>query len=250
VAPDIRLSWGRNGREADRHEIYVGVDPDNLAFAGGTSESSFDTLALDLQLGQSYSWRVDEVNDVMDPSTWEGMVWSFTTADAISIDDMESYADAEFLEIWATWVDGFDDPANGSLVGNGAGGTPETGIVQAGSQSLPMSYGIGGAAQSEAARTFDVPMDWTGHGVQTLVLYFQGSPDNTGGALYVKINNTKILYDGAGDLGTATWQQWNIDLSAVGGNLSSVTSLTIGVEGAGATGVVYIDSIGLHPLAP
>ncbi|MCH8219556.1 MAG: discoidin domain-containing protein, partial [Planctomycetes bacterium] len=117
VAPDSALSWGRNGREADRHEVYVGADPDNLALAGGVSESSFDTLALDLQLGQSYAWRVDEVNEAMDPSIWKGIVWSFTTADTIPIDDMESYKDAEFLEIWATWVDGFDDPANGSLVG-------------------------------------------------------------------------------------------------------------------------------------
>ncbi|MCH7921328.1 MAG: LamG domain-containing protein, partial [Planctomycetes bacterium] len=182
VAPDTSLSWGRNGREADRHEVLIGSDPENLSSAGTVNENSLDTLALDLKLSQTYHWRVDEVNEAKDPSTWEGTVWSFTTADTIPIDDMESYKDAEFLEIWATWVDGFEDPANGSLVG-GVAGVPETDIVHGGNQSLPMDYDNGAAAQSEATRTFDAPMDWTRHGVAALVLFFQGSSNNTGGAL-------------------------------------------------------------------
>ena len=245
VAPDTSLSWGRNGREADRHEVYAGTDASNLPLAGSVGESSFSTGALDLQLGQTYSWRVDEVNDTMDPSTWMGDVWSFTIVDAISIDDMESYQDEEFLEIWATWIDGFDDPANGSLVGNGAAGTPETDRVHGGSQSLPLLYGNGGAAQSEATRTFDTPMDWTGHGVQSLVLYFEGSATNTGGNLYVKINDTKIPYDGnASNLMRLGWNKWTIALAeAAGADLSRVSSLTIGVDGG--QGVVLVDDIEL-----
>ena len=255
VAPDVTLSWGGKGREAVRHEIYVGVDPDNLAFAGGASESSLDTLALDLQLGQSYSWRVDEVNEAADPSTWQGAVWSFTTADTISIDDMESYKDEEFLEIWATWIDGFDDPGNnGAIVGavpSLGDFSPETTIVSGGDQSLPIHFDNSGAPRSEATHTFDSAMDWTKHGVQSLSLYFQGASENSGGQLYVKINNTKIPYDGdAGDLSGATWLLWNIDLSNAGGDLSNVSSLTVGIEGAGAVGVVYIDDIRLNPLAP
>ena len=243
VAPDSSLSWGRNGREADRHEVYVGTDPNNLSSAGTVTESSLDTLALDLQLGQTYHWRVDENNDVMDPSTWVGDVWSFTTAGTIPVDDMESYKDAEFFEIWATWIDGFDDPANGSLAG-GASGTPETDIVQDGSQSLPLTFDNSTAAVSEATRTFDAAMDWTKNGVQALVLYFQGSSDNTGGALYVKINDAKVAYDGdAADLMSFGWSKWYIPLSEVTGtDLSLVNSLTIGVDNGG-TGVVYIDSI-------
>ncbi len=53
---------------------------------------------------------------------------------------MESYKDAEFLEIWATWVDGFDDPVNNGSVVGGISGTPETGIVHGGRQSLPIDY--------------------------------------------------------------------------------------------------------------
>ncbi|MCH7921014.1 MAG: hypothetical protein IIC50_23955, partial [Planctomycetes bacterium] len=210
------------------------------------NENSLDTLALDLQLSQTYHWRVDEINDVMDPSTWQGAVWSFTTADIISIDDMESYEDKEFLEIWASWVDGFDDQANGSVVG-GVSGTPETGIVHGGSQSLPMTYDNSAAAQSEATRTFDAPMDWTGHGVQGLVLHFQGSSDNTGGQLYVKINDTRVDYDGdASNLMRSEWSEWTIALADLAGDLSRVNSLTIGVDGGGA-GVVYVDDIFLTP---
>ncbi|MCH8194426.1 MAG: hypothetical protein IIA65_10485, partial [Planctomycetes bacterium] len=52
VSPDVVLSWGRDGREADHHEVYVGPDPDNLASVGSVGESRLDTVALDLQLGQ------------------------------------------------------------------------------------------------------------------------------------------------------------------------------------------------------
>jgi len=66
----------------------------------------------------------------------------------------------------------------------------------------------------------------------------------------VKINGTKVAYDGdPGDLARFGWQVWNIDLSTVG-NVSSVRMLTIGVEGAGATGKLYIDDIRLYPKAP
>ena len=58
-------------------------------------------------------------------------------------------------------------------------------------------------------------------------------------------------YDGAAtDIAEALWQPWNIDLSAVGGNLSNITKLTIGIEGAGAAGVVYIDDVRLYPQVP
>ncbi|MCH8219073.1 MAG: hypothetical protein IH892_20120, partial [Planctomycetes bacterium] len=112
VAPDLTLSWGRNGREADSHDVYMGTDANDLSLAGRVSESGFDTLASDLQLGQTYYWQVVEVNDAMDPSEWAGAIWSFTTQESIVVDAMESYKDEEFFEIWATWIDGFEGPAN------------------------------------------------------------------------------------------------------------------------------------------
>ena len=246
VAAGVTLSWDRDGREAGRHDIYLGSDPNALSLAGSVQESSFETLATDLQVGQTYYWQVVEVNDTMDPMEWAGDIWSFTTVGTIAIDDMESYRDEEFLEIWATWMDGFDNPANnGSLVG-GVPGIPETGRIYGGGQSLPMLYDNSAAAQSEATLTFEAPMDWTKHGVQSLVLFFGGSPGSTGGQLYLKINDTKVSYDGASsDLMPLGWNRWTIPLSSISAStLSRVQSLTIGIEGNGS-GVLYVDEIQL-----
>ena len=250
VAADVTLSWDRDGREAARHDIYLGANADAISLAGSVTESSFDTLASDLQLGEAYYWQVVEVNDAMDPMEWAGDVWSFTTVGSIVVDDMESYRDKEFLEIWATWVDGFENPGNnGAIVGavpSLGDFSPETTIVNGGSQSLPIHFDNSAAPLSEATRTFDAVMDWSKHGVQSLVLFFEGSPANTGGQLYVKINETKISYDGApSDLMQSGWNQWTIPLSSVSeSTLSRVTSLTIGIEGSGS-GVVYVDEIEL-----
>ena len=250
VAPDVTLSWGRAGREVDRHEIYLGSDANDLPLVGSVGASSFDTLALDLQLSQGYHWRVDEVNEAMDPSHWPSDIWSFTTAGSVVVDDMESYKDEEFLEIWATWIDGFDDPANGALVGaDPAIGdfASETDTVRGGRQALPLWYDNTAAPTSEAARTFASAQDWTRAGVQGLVLYFYGDPENVPGQLYVRVNNTKVLYDG--DLETLQrvgWQKWYIPLTDhfSSNELARVQSMSIGIEGGGA-GVLLVDDISL-----
>ena len=106
-------------------------------------------------------------------------------------------------------------------------------IIHGGKQSMPLVYDNTAFAFSEATRTFDSPQNWTARGIKTLSVYFAGVAGN-GGQLYVKINSTKVAYDGdPADLARFGWQAWNIDLSTVG-NVSSVRSLTIGVEGSGA----------------
>ena len=156
--------------------------------------------------------------------------------------------------IWATWIDGFEDPANnGALVGaDPAIGdfAPETDIVNGGSQSLPIWFDNSTVAISEATRTFEQTQDWTRSGVTTLVLSFSRGAENTGnGRVYVKVNDTQVVYqEDPGTLppGWDQWTQWNIDLSALGTDLTRVRSLTIGIEGAGAKGVLYVDDIQLE----
>ena len=246
VPPTTHLSW-RAGREAASHDVHLGTDATDLPLVGNVTQSSFDTESLDLQLSETYSWQIREVNEAETPATWAGDLWSFTTTDAIVVDDMESYKDEEFLEIWATWADGFDDPANGSLVG-GVPGVPETGIVNGGSQSLPILYDNTVAAQSEATRTFEAPMDWSIGGAQTLVLFFYGTPGNSG-QLYLKVNGSKVVYDGdASAISTPLWTQWNIDFASVGANGQAVRTLTIGIEGG--SGTLFIDDILLYRVAP
>jgi hypothetical protein len=194
---------------------------------------------------------VDEVNSVEDPAVWAGSVQSFTTAGSIPVDDMESYKNAAGYYIFEAWVDGYQINDNGSLVGVGSDFEAEKTIVHGGSQSLPMFYGDLGIANSWATRAIETPKDWSQYGVKSLSLYFHGSTINTGGQLYLKVNDTKVPYVGLSDaLQREQWVFWAIDLSKVNTNIQNVTSLTIGVEGAGASGMLYVDDIQLYPLLP
>jgi concanavalin A-like lectin/glucanase superfamily protein len=168
------------------------------------------------------------------------------------VDDFEAYTDNKDASetIWQTWIDGYGIGTNGSQVGYATSPFAEMTIVNSGSQSMPFLYDNTGGITSEGTRTFTPGQDWTASGVKSLSLRFHGATTNTGGNLYIKINDTKVSYDGdAGDLSKLQWWAWNIDLSTVGANLSSVTKLTIGVEGAGK-GTIYIDNIQLYAETP
>jgi concanavalin A-like lectin/glucanase superfamily protein len=252
VAVEAALGW-RAGREAEVHEVYLSTDEaavaDGSAPAAEVAEDSYPLSGLDLQLGNTYYWKIDEVNEAEAISVWEGDVWSFATQAFIAIDDMESYDD-EDNRIYDTWIDGFVNET-GSTVGHLDAPFAETSIVHGGDQSMPLQFdNAGGVTTSEAELTLDRAQDWTGHGIQTLSLYFFGMSGNNG-QLYVKIDDTKVVYDGdAADIGRALWQPWNIDLSSAGANLQDVTMLTVGIEGAGARGTIYVDDIRLYPNAP
>jgi len=241
---DTALNW-RAGREAASHEVYFGMDPDALPLAETVDTSTYTPSPLDL--ATTYHWRIDEVNEAEAISAWQGDLWSFSTQEYIIVDDFESYNDDDHL-IYDSWLDGWVNET-GSTVGYFEAPFAETTIVHGGSQAMPLFYDNTDAAVSEA--DLELSQDWTTSGIRSLSLYFHGDPDNSDGQLYIKINDTKVAYNGAAtDITEAMWLPWNIDLSAVGGNLSSVTSLTIGIEGAGASGIVYIDDIRLYPQAP
>ncbi len=248
VNTDAVLSW-RAGREAGSHEVYFGTDAEALNLLGTVAQASIAPGALDL--ATTYYWKVAEVNEVEAITTWEGTLWSFATRAFAVVEDFESYGDdIEAGEaIFDTWIDGWVN-GTGSTVGNMSAPFAEQTIVRSGRQSMPLFYeNTGGTAVAEAERTF-AAQNWTASGIKSLSLYFYGDPDNTG-QLYLKINNTKVAYDGdASDIKRGAWQPWNIDLSAVSGSVSSVTKVTIGVEGAGASGVIFIDDIRLYPQAP
>ena len=248
VPIDTSLSW-RAGCEADLHEVYLGTDPNALTPADTASTTSYTPA--DLLLGTRYYWRVDEVNDAQTPAVWPGNVWTFTTADFLVVDDFESYNDEEGAgtRIYETWIDGFTDNSSGSTVGHIDPPFAERTFVHGGRQSMPFAYdNTTTFSFSEAVRTFDTPQDWTRGGIRTLVLFFQGEPNNVSGALYLKINNTKVSYNGnASDLTSSEWKQWNVDLPAAAG-LGAVKALTIGV--AGGQGVLYLDDIRLYHSAP
>ena len=239
VDVDGALTW-KPGRDAASHEVYFGADPEALASVATPTATSYQPSVLDV--ATTYYWKVDET-DATDGQLWPGGVWSFTTQEYLVVDDFESY-DNDQNAIFDTWIDGWVN-GTGSTVGYFTEPFAETTIVNSGRQSMPLAYENAGVSSSEA--DFDLNQDWTASGVQNLVLYVYGDEANSGGQLYVTINGTKVSDDaGAIDLASATWQAWTIDLSTVG-NVSSVTSLTIGIDGAGASGIVYVDDIRLYP---
>jgi hypothetical protein len=241
ISIDAELRW-RPGREAESHEVYLGTEENALTLADTVTGTSYSPLALDL--ATTYYWKVSEVGGA---GPYEGDAWSFTTSDHVVVEDFEAYTDDEGGQIYKAWVDGYEDPANGSQVGHLTSPFAERTIVHDGRQAMPLFYSnTNGATFSEGTYTFDTPQDWTRAGIATLALWFRGAAGNAG-QLYVKINNTKVPYDGtAGTLALAGWQPWSIDLTALSANLKSVRTLTIGVEGNGASGTLYFDDVALY----
>jgi hypothetical protein len=262
VAIDSVLNW-RPGREAAKHEVYLGTDASKLPLVKTASEHSLALSPLGLEYGRTYYWKINEVNDAAAIKSWEGDVWSFTTPDYGAVDNFESYNDG-CRRIFFAWVDGFGYSASTDCgitasAGNGTGSTvgntnppfAETNVVHGGNQAMPLAYdNTAGKSTSEAIRTFDQAQDWTLGGAKTLVLYFRGLLGNGAGQLYVTINGTKVTYSGSATaLSSAVWKQWNIDLASVGTNLKAVKTLGVGVSGSGK-GTVYVDDILLYRAAP
>jgi len=214
-----------------------------------------------LNLASTYYWRVDEVNDAETPSVWPGDLWSFSTQEYLVVDDFESYTNDSPKRVFQAWIDGAgfsaDDFFPQGNTGNGSGSLVgcdptlgpimETKAVHGGTKSMPMTYDNTTATYSETTRTFESPQNWALHGIKGLTLWFYGDPNNTAQQMYVKINGTKVLYDGtAENLKLASWQVWQIDLTGL--NVGSVRTLSIGfdrVNGTGGAGQVFIDDIRL-----
>ena len=269
VLPNAVVQW-RAGREASQHTVFVSSDADAVADGSApsvtSSANSLDLATLDLELGTTYYWRVDEVNEAEAVSVWAGPVWSFDTVAALTVDDFDSYNNVSPNRPFQTWLDGFGYSADeffavaygGNGTGSGTGhdiwslSSPqydgdimEGAIVVGGSgQSLPIYYN-NASGTSHVDRTFAPAQDWTTNGVQTLGLSFFGDEANSG-QLYLEINGTKVTYGLDPEaLKQAEWHFWAIDLGALGVNLQAVTSLSIGIEGSGS-GLVYVDNIALY----
>jgi len=264
VALDLDLAW-RRGREAAKHNVYFSDDfqavVDGTAPVTTVADASDGPLSLDL--GKTYFWRVDEVNDTETPSTWPGEVWNFTTIKSLVIDDFESYNDLDPTDpashrIFNVWLDGFGDPTNGSQVGNLDAPFAEQTIVLSGNQSMPFFYD-NSVGNSEATLTLSSQQDWTLKGVRELSLWFRGEPNNAAENLYVALNGNAVVNHDNPDAAIAnTWTAWNIELTRFadqGVNLTGVESISIGVGDktnpqSGGSGIMYFDNIGLYPERP
>ena len=184
------LGW-TPGETADKHDVYFGTDEGAVNDANATDTTGIYRGRLDvpiylppepLVLGQSYYWRIDEV-EADGVTIYKGAIWSFTIIDYLSIDDFESYTDNDGAgeTIWQTWIDGFGVAENGAQVGYLLPPYAERTIVHSGSQSMPFFYNnVSPALYSEAVMTLSDQRDWTEQNVKALSLWFRGYPPPLG----------------------------------------------------------------------
>ena len=255
------LSWTA-ADNATSHELYFGTDADAVENATTASPEYIGPRALGsesydpggLAWGSSYAWRVDEVY----PSgTVKGLVWTFETADFLLVDDFESYNDIDLPDpnsnrIFDMWIDGFGTTTNGALVGNDLPPYAEQTVIHGGAQSMICRYDNAGKT-SESTLALVYPRDWTEEGVTRLSLWIRGSAANAADRIYITLNGTAVIYhDDSAATQLSGWNEWVIDLSAFGVDLTNVNTITIGVGTKnspapdGGTGTLYFDDIRLY----
>jgi hypothetical protein len=207
VPLDVTLDW-RGGREAVTHEVYFSKDEgeviDGTALVGTVSETFFqlDTL----EYGQVYYWKINEVNNAAAVPVREGEVWEFSSVENLVLDDFEGYTDDDPAgeAIWQTWIDGFDNPQNGSQVGYLVPPYAEQTIVNSGRQSMPLFYNNSGTAgYSETERTFAQTQDWTTGGVSQLSVWFRGNAASVGSFVEGPVDTFTMTGSGADITGPA-----------------------------------------------
>ncbi len=253
------LSWTPADNAAS-HELYFGTDRGTVNNATTASTEYVGSKALGsesydpgkLALNADYHWRVDEVYPT---ETIKGLVWSFTTADFLLVDDFESYNDIDPPDpnsnrIFEAWIDGYGTTDNGALVGNEMPPYAEQSIVHSGIQSIPYFYD-NNLKTSEATHTLVSRRDWTEEGVTKLSLWFSGASGNAAERMFVALGNAVVYHDDPAVTQTTGWNEWVIDLTAFAGvDLTNVNAITIGFgtkgsPAAGGTGTMYFDDIRL-----
>ena len=264
------LTW-TPAENADSHQVYFGMDKEVVKNATTASpeyqgskalgSESYDPGKLDWHT--SYYWRVDAVYGA---NTVKGLVWSFTTADFLVVEDFESYTDddAAGQAIWQTWVDGFGIADNGAQVGYLVPPYAEQTIVHSGAQSMPLLYiNEAGVTNSEASLSLTALRDWTAEGVGELSLWFRGNSANAAEPLYAAISNAAgapaiIANDDADAAKAIAWTQWVIPLQAFadqGINLTNVAQIAIGLgskggAAVGGSGTMFVDDVRLYRPEP
>ena len=237
VPLDVTLDW-RAGRQAVSHEVYLSTDRtavvDGTALVGTTSDTYFPISNLDY--GQVYYWKINEVNDTATTTSWEGEVWNFSTTESMVVEDFESYSTEK--PIWESWLDGLGfgaagspgfNPGNGTGASVGDESTPsftEETIVHGGNQSMPLAYDNnkqGYSNYSEAQHTFDAARNWTDGGITQLSLWFRGHPGSVGS--FVEEPAGTYTMTGSGTDITSTFDEFHFAYKMLNGAGSIVAKV-------------------------
>jgi hypothetical protein len=272
------LSWAPADSAAS-HELYFGTDKDAVRNADKNSPEYKGPKALGaesydpgkLAWYATYYWRVDEVDNLANSS--KGPLWSFTTADFISVDDFEDY-NAGDNQLWYAWQDGLgfgtpDKPPYSAGNGTGSAVGDETTasyceekIVHGGGKSMPVLYDNnkqGYAYYSEVELTLSTTRDWTEEGVGILTIWFRGKSNNGAEPLYVAIANiggspVTVTLDDPSAAQIDVWTKWEIPLQAFADQgiiLTDVDKIAVGLgtrgnlTTPGGAGKMYFDDIRL-----
>ncbi len=251
VPIDAILNWS-TGDSAKQHIVYFGTaltDVDESAAPVTNPTQPQDANSFDpsgLELGRTYYWHVDEINDDLN-NLQAGDIWKFTTADCIILDNFESYDRSKLHDTWKQV-----DQAYVYL-------SKQPNPVHQCRQSMGFSYYYDSIFSSEAVNTFSRPQDWASMGARALELFFYGQEDNdTNSQIYVAIGDGNLeavaTCDGdANNLSSETWQPWRIDLQELNLNLSNIEYISIGFRKATpespnlGIGTVFFDDIRLYP---
>jgi hypothetical protein len=127
VAPVAVLGW-KAGEFAANHDVYFGSSFDDVnsattadaAYMGRQSGTTYDPGAL--ALGETYFWRIDEVNAAPDNTVFKGDVWSF------EVEPVSFAVPIGAVTATASSVDGVQDPDN-TVNGSGLNANDEHSIL-------------------------------------------------------------------------------------------------------------------------
>ncbi len=252
VAVNDTLSW-RSGLFTNVSDVQLSSSMDavagNTALADAIVGNSLDLDPLGLNIGTTYYWKVNEVNDALTPNFLDGDIWSFTTQDYFVVDDFDGYDG----NLGGTWKDGWK-LNTGVQTGSSGTSAIDAMVANSGTQSMVLTYDNSKSPYIvEVERAVSSRQNWTNNGVKKLVLFFHGDPGNSSrDKLYVKINGKKVTYGGS--LTSPWWKSWSVDVASLGINIRSIAEIAVGVGDtplpAGGKGKVYIDDIRLYRSAP
>ena len=268
------LEW-EPGDYASSHEVYFGTnwykvnDANNDAnywpdiFKGKQDPCSYELPTLDL--GATYYWRIDEVNDTT-YDRWKGNIWRFAIADFILIDNFDDDTAQDPPK---------NDWKNGAVLGTGAQITLRSTPPVIGEHSMRyyytnhFDYGYGWGYYSEIQTISLEPNDWDYYDIRVISLWFYGQSGNDATEYETQMNlgleddsnYAVVWYGGPGapegeeitDVQVEEWQLWEVRTNRFANiNFSDVNKICIGFGTRGwpdpsGYGTVYFDEINLYP---
>ncbi len=251
------LAW-KAGQNAVRHDVYFGTDEGGVAGADATDTTGIyrgrqNVVIYNppeaLELGRTYYWRIDEV-EADGATIHKGDLWSFAIIDYLLVDGFEDYNDYSPHEIFSTWIDGWDNPENGSTVGypepdfTRGEHFAETLIVHGGAQAMPFFYNNNDPARySEAKMTLAAQRNWTQQGVKALSLWFRGYPPALGSFVEGPVGTYTVNAEGADIWGTSDQLHFAFkELSGAGSIAANVLSVQ-NTDPSAKAGVMIRDAL-------